>query len=455
MSLTKVSYSMIDGAPANVRSFGAVGDGVADDTAAIQAAINSGAKRVVGVRGDIYRITDSLTIDVNSLTLDLYNANIRMDDATGIKSHLIIGNGTTQRNGIIICNITFSRTQAATAGYAIELRRIGVSEISGCRIFGDNKIYNGIKINPVVILNIFNNYIDNCLNYGIYIEGLGTGADRTVDVSIRETRIDGCVNAINTWDFVEGLFCRDNIFYAQTAGSVTCNASSNANGLASFKFQENDFDSAGGSGLVLENINNIQVTGCWFSANGNRDIAIGANVTGCVIVGNQMYPNPAGKGIEVAGRDARITGNLISGGDSAIDVLSTARRTGISGNTIENANNGIVVNALAENTSIAANLFSNMITGVISGGGTNGNVQANAGDSTAGSGAYITVGASPFTHTAASRPECVSIFEGTVSNISLGANTIGLETNRDIMLAPGQSVTVTYSSVPFMYRNRL
>lgn len=43
MSLTKVSYSMIDGTPANVLDFGAVGDGVADDTVAIQAALDSGA----------------------------------------------------------------------------------------------------------------------------------------------------------------------------------------------------------------------------------------------------------------------------------------------------------------------------------------------------------------------------------------------------------------------------
>lgn len=41
MSLTKVSYSMISGASVNALDFGAVGNGVADDTAAIQAAINS------------------------------------------------------------------------------------------------------------------------------------------------------------------------------------------------------------------------------------------------------------------------------------------------------------------------------------------------------------------------------------------------------------------------------
>lgn len=39
MSLTKATYSMIDGAVVNVFDYGAVGDGVTDDTAAIQAAL--------------------------------------------------------------------------------------------------------------------------------------------------------------------------------------------------------------------------------------------------------------------------------------------------------------------------------------------------------------------------------------------------------------------------------
>ena len=68
MSLTKATYSMISGAPVNVFDFGAVGNGTTDDTAAIQAAVNSanalGGGTVYLPQGD-YKITAPITIYSN------------------------------------------------------------------------------------------------------------------------------------------------------------------------------------------------------------------------------------------------------------------------------------------------------------------------------------------------------------------------------------------------------
>jgi hypothetical protein len=68
MSLTKVSYSMVNGAPFNVLDYGAVGNGTTDDTAAIQAAINAAYANGGGqvyFPARTYKITSTLTLKSN------------------------------------------------------------------------------------------------------------------------------------------------------------------------------------------------------------------------------------------------------------------------------------------------------------------------------------------------------------------------------------------------------
>ena len=65
MSLTKVSYSMINGASVNVNDFGAVGDGTTDDTTEIQAALVyafANNKNLVFGTGQTYLISATLII---------------------------------------------------------------------------------------------------------------------------------------------------------------------------------------------------------------------------------------------------------------------------------------------------------------------------------------------------------------------------------------------------------
>ena len=60
MALTKAHNRMIEGAAVNVKDFGAVGDGVTDDTAAIQAAVDAGLD--VYFPAGTYNITSTITI---------------------------------------------------------------------------------------------------------------------------------------------------------------------------------------------------------------------------------------------------------------------------------------------------------------------------------------------------------------------------------------------------------
>jgi polygalacturonase len=57
MALTKVSYSMIEGASVNVIDFGVTGNGTTDDSAALQLALNS-----VGANGGLVIVPSSFII---------------------------------------------------------------------------------------------------------------------------------------------------------------------------------------------------------------------------------------------------------------------------------------------------------------------------------------------------------------------------------------------------------
>jgi len=97
MSLTKVTYSMIDGASFNVQDYGAVGDGTTDDTAAIQAAIDAsvaaGGGTVYLPPGE-YRTTAPIDITFHKIRLEGAQeyASVILSDHTGVAVNLATNN---------------------------------------------------------------------------------------------------------------------------------------------------------------------------------------------------------------------------------------------------------------------------------------------------------------------------------------------------------------------------
>jgi len=80
MSLTKVTYSMIEGAPVSVLDFGAVGDGVANDTAAFQSAADVGGQ--IFVPSGTYKIVGEVIFGSNT-TLEVANGTVFTMDISG------------------------------------------------------------------------------------------------------------------------------------------------------------------------------------------------------------------------------------------------------------------------------------------------------------------------------------------------------------------------------------
>jgi len=434
----------------NVKWFGAKGDELNDDTASIQKTLDSNPEEyITSDKYKTYRITDTLHI-TSGVLLDLNMATISLDDSSGIKDALKIGDGITQLGGVIIRSVILSRVQIATAGYAINTDFTGVCEISNCRIYGNNKFYNGIKILRGTINSILNNYIDNCINYGIYLEGTGLGGNKTIDIKIINNRIEGGVSALNAYDFVEGLFVRNNIFFNFTDAIVTIAPSSDANGLVSFKFQENDFDSGQNAGLYLEHISNIQVTDNWFSSIQNDCLAIKSTTDSVVISGNQMYPTNNGMVIE--GTSCNISNNLVSGGSNQISAKSTSDNINISSNSLMNAAIGVVIDNATGKTLVSSNNFNNNTTDIFEGTATDVSIYNNKGDGAIGLSSFVTLTGSPMTYKTGMRPEYLSIFSGTVSSIKIGGNAVRFSTDVALTVPPNTDVEITYSADPFLLK---
>lgn len=120
MALTKVSYSMIRGAPVNVLDRGAAGDGVTDDTAAIQSALDASTN--IYFPEGVYKITDTLTVRPETI-IQGSNASINVAyDGVGF----LIDTGRT--NGIA-ASITSGHTNDPSN--ATTVTKVDVSSVAG------------------------------------------------------------------------------------------------------------------------------------------------------------------------------------------------------------------------------------------------------------------------------------------------------------------------------------
>ena len=151
MSLTKISYSMIAGAPANILDFGAIGDGVSDDTAAIQAALDSGATVVeVPVAANFYNVT----------------APIKIPRGVAIRGHMMAG---TIGDQVQSTKPRIQKTTSTTVG--IPRYNDGVVVQRDCVFYSEYQFENGFYPQNFEISGLFiGKSTANAGSIGIYHE---------------------------------------------------------------------------------------------------------------------------------------------------------------------------------------------------------------------------------------------------------------------------------------------
>lgn len=181
MSLTKASYSMVTGAPLNVMDYGAVGNGVADDTAAINAAMTAAGvglySRSVFFPSGQYKVTDTITVPV-AVTVSGNYGSIEHPSVI-----IWAGNDATADVIQFTTGADFDENRRSISGIGIttagagNLARAAIHadgdqvKVSGCAIQGNSKNFLfGILGNVRAFsFNVSDNYIAEC-GAGIYFQ---------------------------------------------------------------------------------------------------------------------------------------------------------------------------------------------------------------------------------------------------------------------------------------------
>ena len=179
MSLTKVSYSMITGAPVNIMDFGVVGDGVADDTAAFNLARQAALGKQLNISGTPL-ISSLLSITQKECWIfegANGNSNGNYPDSYLIKAATVAGDlvtiiaqGTTISGGGIVGQVGNTGNGYTIQSNSVTLNNPFVTLMGGdgIRVGKDTGVNsNSFRINtPVCSYNV---------GRGIYINDL-TGA---------------------------------------------------------------------------------------------------------------------------------------------------------------------------------------------------------------------------------------------------------------------------------------
>jgi len=144
MSLTKATYSLIDGAPANVLDFGAVGDGVTNDTAAIQAAIDAvnaagGGLVFLPKPSAFYLVTSiilkggvCLSSQMPSFAYGKATPNVDMVKIKSVTAGWVIDTPATQIQACGVNGLTISGDGSSTSVGGVRFRYVDWGFVKNC-----------------------------------------------------------------------------------------------------------------------------------------------------------------------------------------------------------------------------------------------------------------------------------------------------------------------------------
>lgn len=223
----------------NVKQFGAKGDGVTDDTNAIQTALNKVPNNsAIYFPYGTYLTTAPLVFKTNSINLRLYSNGKSIIKANHTGDCLVLtalnenyGNHLIENLVIQGVNNYYGGTSKFTSkGSGINLTRAYYNDIHNCNILG---FKNGVLINSSIHNTITGNCFISNNEIGVLINGNAPNVNQICNARIRLNSkrgisIEGSTPGYPTANIIDNCYIESNIPYPNVTGG---NAPSDSTGI--------------------------------------------------------------------------------------------------------------------------------------------------------------------------------------------------------------------------------
>lgn len=287
----------------NVKDFGAVGDGVTDDTAAIQAAITATTTgKSIYFPSGTYSFSSQLVFNTNKIGIQGDGSSTTFLKYTGSNTTndiIVVGDGISQIVNIIISGFTIYSSTSMTGGFAFHLKKICRSNLNDVIVNGQDispvNIYSGIWFDGLddVYLSTFRTLVKE---EGVRVNGIAGVGQPKAGLMVEQGKITGGTIGVHIAGAFGGFYINNVDIIGMSQEGVLLDNSVVAETNRETFLGVCSIDSTGSYGIrVVESFasnQTLNLTGTWVASSGNHGIFIqnapGYKITasGCRIFNN-------------------------------------------------------------------------------------------------------------------------------------------------------------------------